>query len=49
MDGKIEGEDAGELIEGKSSVNVLAGIKKISGDEIPQGFTQDKDEEEDDE
>lgn len=49
MDGKIEGEDAGELIEGKSSVNVLVGIKKISGDEIPQGFTQDKDEEEDDE
>lgn len=49
MDGKIEGEDAGELIEGKSSVNVLAGIKKISGDEIPQGFTQDKDEDEDDE
>ena len=49
MDGKIDGEDAGELIEGKSSVNVLAGIKKISGDEIPQGFTQDEDEEEEDE
>lgn len=49
MDGKIDGEDAGELIEGKSSVNVLAGIKKISGDEIPQGFTQDEDEDEEDE
>ncbi|CAC9935944.1 DNA-directed RNA polymerase, beta subunit [Aedoeadaptatus coxii] len=46
MDGKIDGEDAGELIEGKSSVNVLAGIKKISGDDIPQGFTQEEDEEE---
>ena len=46
MDGKIDGEDAGELIEGKSSVNVLAGIKKISGDDIPQGFTQEDEEEE---
>ena len=45
MDGKIEGEDAGELIEGKRSAKPLAGIRKISGDAIPQGFTEDADEE----
>ena len=45
MDGKIDGEDAGELIEGKSTVDALAGIRKISGDTIPTGFTQDEEEE----
>ena len=45
MDGKIDGEDAGELIEGKSAVDALAGIRKISGDTIPTGFTQDEEEE----
>ena len=45
MDGKIDGEDAGELIEGKPTVNALAGIRKISGDAIPTGFTQDEEEE----
>ena len=45
MDGKIDGEDAGELIEGKSTVDALAGIRRISGDAIPTGFTQDEEEE----
>ncbi|WP_077075495.1 DNA-directed RNA polymerase subunit beta [Aedoeadaptatus urinae] len=45
MDGKIDGEDAGELIEGKSTVDALAGIRKISGDTIPTGFTHDEEEE----
>ena len=45
MDGKIDGEDAGELIEGKAAVDALAGIRKISGDTIPTGFTQDEEEE----
>ena len=45
MDGKIDGEDAGELIEGKTAVDALAGIRKISGDTISTGFTQDEEEE----
>ena len=46
MDGKIDGEDVNELIEGKETVQTPTGIRRISGDNMPDGYV-DEDAEED--
>lgn len=44
MEGKIEGEDTGELIAGEAQETATAGIRRITGDDMPEGFVEDEEE-----